>query len=138
MLSNWQDVERTFRSLERQMNRSFFGSEPQSTDWLDATVTSDEAGLNVALHVPGVLEENLRVTVEDGALVVSGERTIEVPKGYRPRLREREAGKFSRSFRLSSQIDVESVVASLKEGVLTVHLPKRKELKARQVVVTAS
>ncbi len=138
MFNNWQDFERTFRTLERQANRSFFEGSMGYLEWPASTVSSDDAGFVLELEVPGVREQDIALTVENGVLSVRGERTHEPREGYRAQLQERPVGKFKRSFRLSSNVDVDGIVATLKDGVLTVRLPKRPEAQARQIAVSIS
>ncbi len=138
MWNNWQDLERTFRTLERQAARSFYDGPAAHVEWPTSTVSSDDTGFVLELEVPGVREQDLQITVENGVLTVRGERSFEAPPGYRVQLQERPFGKFKRAFRLSNNVDTEAVSAALKDGVLTVRLPKRAEAQARQISVKVS
>jgi HSP20 family protein len=85
--------------------------------------------------VPGLAEGDVSVYVEDETLILRGERQSAVPEGYQVHLRERAATAFSRKVALPGRVDAEAVTATLKEGVLTVTLPKAKETLPRQISV---
>jgi HSP20 family protein len=88
------------------------------------------------LEIPGVAKDDIDVSVEDGVLKVSGERTFkrDVEKETYQRV-ERFYGKFSRSFRLPRHIDTGKVKASFKDGVLSLELPKAAEARPRQIAI---
>jgi HSP20 family protein len=88
--------------------------------------------------LPGVREEDLEVNVTGNRMTISGRREEEpVAEGESYYLCERAAGTFSRSFSLPEGCDPDHVKAELKDGVLTVKLPKRPEVKPRKVQITA-
>jgi HSP20 family protein len=86
-------------------------------------------------EVPGLAERDVSVYVEDETLVVRGERKSQAPEGYEPRLRERAPIAFARKLPLPGRIEGEAVTATLKDGILTVTLPKAKETLPRQIAV---
>jgi HSP20 family protein len=88
-------------------------------------------------EVPGLAEGDVGVHVEDDALILRGERKSAVPEGYTVHLRERGPIAFTRKLPLPGRVDSEGVTASLKDGVLTVTLPKSKEALPRQIAVKA-
>ena len=83
--------------------------------------------------------EAIAVTVEQGTLTISGERTpgADVPRDAFRRV-ERAYGKFSRRFALPRTVDAAKVAAEYKDGVLTVRLPLREESKPRTVPVAVA
>lgn len=95
-----------------------------------------EAGdrLHVALDVPGVNQDAIEVTVENGQLTVTVERNAgEEPPTYL--YNERRFGKVTRSLDLPDTVDPESIEAELKNGVLYVSVAKRPETQPRKIEV---
>jgi HSP20 family protein len=88
-------------------------------------------------EVPGLAQGDVAVYVEEDTLVLRGERKTQAPEGYEARLRERGPIAFARKLPLPGRIDNEAVSATLKDGVLTVTLPKAKETLPRQIAVKA-
>ncbi len=127
--------------LEETMDR-FFGRRTGDNDvstrtWspsVDIRETGDSMVFSV--EVPGFEKEDLNISVDDGVLTISGERTIEESETKNYLRIERFYGKVYRSFRLPGTVDSENISANLKNGVLTVTLPKREEAKPRQIPVT--
>jgi HSP20 family protein len=88
--------------------------------------------------LPGVREEELTVTVAGNRLTVGGKREAEEKRqGEQYYITERMYGTFTRAFTLPEGADGDRVQAELKEGVLTLVVPKRPEEKTRQVPVKA-
>ena len=87
-------------------------------------------------EVPGVRSEDLEVKLEDGVLTISAKRDRsqnEERNGYR-RL-ERRYGSFCRSFSLPEDIHEDAVSADLKDGVLTIRVPKGEKARPRKIEV---
>jgi HSP20 family protein len=85
--------------------------------------------------VPGLTEADLSVAVEDGALVLKGERKVVNPEGAQVHLREQQAASFTRKVALPGRVEAGAVTATLKDGVLTVNLPKASDTLPRQIPV---
>jgi HSP20 family protein len=152
MLTRWNDwgfgdFDRTlaeFDALRREMNRLF---ETEPSRWMrGATAT---AAPRVALYdrgselllraeLPGVAEKDLDITVDQGVLTIKGERKVDAPEGYAAFRQERPAFTFARSFNLPARVDPEKAQATLKDGMLTMVLPKAPEDQPRQIKVSAS
>ena len=99
-------------------------------DWF---APASEAAVNgseyrIALELPGVAEGEIDISVHDGVVTVSGEKTSErEDKGETYFFSERTYGAFSRSFRLPADANAEAVSADLKDGLLTIHVPKKAD-----------
>jgi HSP20 family molecular chaperone IbpA len=91
--------------------------------------------LNVVMDMPGVQKNNIDVAIEDGVLRVSGRIDFGKYEELQPIYTEYNIGHYSRSFRLSSKIDQTKISAELKDGVLTLVLPKVEEAKPRAISV---
>lgn len=101
-------------------------------DWLSPAAEASQTGdaYRIAVELPGVAEDDIHVTVEDGVLQIKGEKKTErEEKGDTWYFSERQFGSFSRSFRLPTDADAGGVKAEMKDGVLTVTVPKKPEKK---------
>ena len=86
-----------------------------------------DGAYRIAMELPGVAEQDVTLTVENGLVTVRGEKkTSKEEKGETWYFSERQFGSFSRSFRLPPDADPEAVKADLKDGVLTISLPRRE------------
>lgn len=99
-------------------------------------VVEDENGLTVRVDLPGLTADDVTVEVEGDMLTISGEfKAAEEREGQRYYTRERCAGPFRRSLRLSDTVDVEHIAATFENGVLTLALPKRPEAQPKRIEV---
>ncbi len=76
--------------------------------------------------LPGVKEENIRITVEKNILTIRGRMEKEIDENYKPVYSEYAIGDFSRSFTLGSEIDTDSIEARYKNGLLRLVLKRIK------------
>ena len=100
-----------------------------------------DAGEEVILkaELPGVDPSKLEVEVRDSTVTVSGERTSDTPeKNAAFHRRERVDGRFRRVTRLPARLESGDAKAEYKNGVLTVRVPKAKEVRPRRVEVAAA
>ena len=100
-----------------------------------ADIYETQDALTVTLEIPGVEKDKVEVSVEDGVLKVEGRLDFAKYQGLQPLYTEYNVGNYSRSFRLSSKIDQSSISAELKDGVLSLVLPKVQEAKPRTIQV---
>jgi len=91
--------------------------------------------LKVVLEMPGVDKSNVKVGVENGILTVEGRLDFSKYQDLQPLYTEYNIGHYSRSFRLTTKIDQSKIVAEVKEGVLSLVLPKADEAKSRTIQV---
>jgi HSP20 family protein len=99
-------------------------------------VAEDKDGFRVRLELPGLKREDIDVALNDGALVISGERKAEAAEeGTTVHLQERYYGKFSRTLTLPAAVATDKVKAAYRDGILTVTLPKAEEAKTKNIVV---
>jgi HSP20 family protein len=101
-------------------------------------IAESESSIVVTLDVPGLTEKDVQVQYHEGVVTLSGERKIQAPEGFKPVRIERQSFKFTRSFVLSSQVDIEHSTASVHDGILTLTLPKTKESKPRAIEVRSA
>ena len=118
----------------------FFEDSPiRRSDWSPAVdVVETEKEYRFVFEVPGMEEKNLSISIENRTLTISGEKVSEERKEEGNLRLERWFGKFSRSFSLPETADGEHVEANLKNGILTVSVPKKAEATPRKVEVKVS
>lgn len=97
-------------------------------------VLETEQEILVIGDLPGVKQENLDIRFENGELTLHGRRTF-ANSDKTQFLNEVESADYFRSFRISEKIDAEKIWAELKDGVLTLHLPKAEAAKPRKISV---
>ena len=102
------------------------------------TFEDTSEAFTVRAEVPGLNEKDVEINVTANVLSLKAARKVEAPEGYTAHRRERSSFSFARSFELPTHIDPEKVQASLKQGVLTVTLPKVAEAQPKKVTVTAT
>ncbi len=98
----------------------------------------DDLTLFAEAEVPGLRMDDLEVFVNGDELTVKGERKPGEEEGVTYHRRERGVGTFSRGLRLPVEVDAEKVEASLRDGVLTIRLPKAQAVIPRKITVTES
>src|SRR5690348_5454218 len=100
-----------------------------------ADIYESEEALMVILEMPGVKKENVDVRVEEGTLKVEGRLDLTKYEVLVPLYTEYNIGHYTRSFSLSNKIDQAKISADLKDGVLSLTLPKAEEAKPRTIKV---
>jgi HSP20 family molecular chaperone IbpA len=100
-----------------------------------ADIFEAEQALTVVLEMPGVDKSNVDVSVEAGVLVVEGRVDFSKYEGMHPVYTEYNVGHYRRTFSLSNKIDQGAITAEMKDGVLTVTLPKAEAAKARRIEI---
>jgi HSP20 family protein len=141
-LSNWAGFGR-LSNLRDELDQLFaaplaeFARASQLLGWSPALdVHEDKDSFVVKIEVPGMNKEDINVTLQDGALTVSGERKsdqkFEDAEVYR---NERFFGRFQRTVNLPAPVAANKIKAQYKDGVLTVTLPKSEEAKPKQISV---
>jgi len=122
-------------NLQDELDRLF---ESPLQAWAPALdVTEDKEGFTVRVELPGMKREDIEVSIQDGALIISGERKAEtVSEGSELHRQERYFGRFSRALTLPTAVNGDKVKAGYKDGILTVTLPKAEEAKPKQITVS--
>ena len=96
---------------------------------------SNEA-LTVVLELPGVNNNSVEVRVDNDVLTIEGQIDFSKYESLQPVYTEYNIGNYTRSFELSSKIDQNRISADLKDGVMTVVLPKAEKAKPRKIAVS--
>jgi HSP20 family protein len=99
-------------------------------------IMEDEKEYLIQAELPDMKKENVRLTVENEVLAISGERKFEKEEKDRKYHRiERAYGSFVRSFSLPEDADGSKVTADFKDGMLQVHLPKSVKAKPKAIEI---
>jgi HSP20 family protein len=103
-----------------------------------ADVLEDADGITLYLDMPGVSKERLTVEADKNNLLIAGEVEFSMPQGLEPLYAELQSTRYCRTFTLSGELDAERTAANLKNGVLSVKIPLRAEVRPRKIDVQAS
>jgi len=107
-----------------------------SRAFLPATdIFETEQALTVVLEMPGVGKDGVDVSVEDTILRIEGRIDYSRYEGLQPVYTEYNVGHYLRSFQISNQIDQAKIRADMKDGVMTLVLPKVEKAKPRRIAV---
>lgn len=98
-------------------------------------VFEDAEGITLEADMPGVSKDRLQLRVDKESLLIVGDVHVAMPEGMEALYADVGATRFSRSFVLSRELDTEKIDASIKDGVLSLRIPKRSEVKPRKIEV---
>ncbi len=98
-------------------------------------VYENKTGLSLHADLPGVSNEHLNIHVDKDTLVIEGEANISMPDNMEAYYADVRATRYRRSFSLSPELETEKIDASMKDGVLSLHIPKREQFKPRKIEV---
>ena len=131
------------KSLQTQLNRLFepFGHPAASDEdlvtgtWVPPVdVVETKEKIVVRAEVPGMKQEEISIEFENGVLTLRGERRFQKESDQHTYHRvERAYGNFIRSFTLPRSVDAEQIVASYRDGVLEIEVPKKEEARPKQI-----
>ena len=113
-----------------QIYEPFKGFGSRLSEWLTpaSDASSDTKAYRISLELPGVSEADIQLSVANDLLTVSGEKSeVKEDKGDTWYFSERQYGAFRRTFRLPSDAAGEDAEAKIKDGVLTIHVPRKSE-----------
>jgi HSP20 family protein len=120
----------------------FFGELPEEgllaeEGWVPTLdMEETDKGLLVKVDLPGVNPDEVEVSVDDGMLVIKGERKEEKETEEKNvHRRERRIGRFYRSVGLPRGVDVDKITATSKCGVMSIMVPRRPDLEPRRIAV---
>lgn len=134
-----EDLLELYRPLPRRGRQGESHEIMTTADWAPAVdIQETDKEYVIKAELPEVKKEDVKVTLNEGVLVIQGERSMEKeegePKGKYHRI-ERSYGSFARSFSLPEDVASDSISAEHKDGMLYVHLPKHEVPPAKSVEV---
>ena len=131
----FREMEDLVHNMQRALTTWPAKSEEAMTlaDWAPSVdIGENDKEFVVKAELPEVKKEDIKVTVDDGTLSISGERNVEKEdKGTKFNRVERAYGRFERTFTLPDETDASHITSDYKDGILTVHLPKNPAAKPK-------
>jgi len=98
-------------------------------------IFENDHGITMLADLPGVSNDRLNLQVDKDTLKITGDAAIGAAQGMEPLWAEIRSTRYERAFTLSSELDAENITAAMKNGVLTVNIPKRAEVRPRKIQV---
>jgi HSP20 family protein len=100
-------------------------------------IYEDAEGIRLMADMPGVSRERLAIEVDKDMLVIEGDARIDMSEGMEALHADVRSTRYRRSFTLSGELETGQIDASLRDGVLSVRIPKRAEVRPRKIEVRA-
>ena len=100
-------------------------------------IYEENSGITLKADLPGVSRDRLDIKIEGNNLAIEGRAAIDMPEGMEALHADVGTTRFRRSFTLSNELETDKISAEMKDGVLTLQLPKRAELQPRKIQVNA-
>ena len=139
MINSLQKVWDTPFDLLRDMDRVLSSRVGIDNDDLTAKypvdIHEDEDGLTVSAELPGFTKEQVELSIDNGVLTIGAQRESTKHQGGTTHLHERRFTRVRRQFTLPTTVDTADVDAKLSDGLLTLRLKKREEVKPRKIEV---
>ena len=124
------------RMFNRMMNDEWSGDTARVAFPLD--VKDSNEAYEITAVLPGVSADDLNIQIANDTLTIQGELKVESDEQATYLLRERTAGRFIRSLQLPEAVDSAKVEASLKDGILTLRVPKAEEARPKSIKVNVN
>ena len=131
LAGNWYPISRMME--EFLGNR---GTGDMITWGPNVDIVENSEAFEIHAELPGTKQEDVKITLDNNVLTLSGEKKQEVKEDRDNLLRvERSYGRFERSFSLPTTVQVDRVRADFTDGVLKIVLPKAEQAKSRQIQI---
>ena len=111
------------------------GRKPEMLLRPSVDIYEDAEGITLQADMPGVSRDRLNIEVDSDTLLVEGTAQIDMPEGMEALYADMRSTHYRRSFALSRELETGKIDASLKDGVLSLRIPKRAELRPRKIEV---
>jgi len=139
-ISRWepfQEIEDMLRNYSAFFGRGLRREGGETIQWRPlADISETDQEFLIKAELPQVKKEDVKITLQDGMLTISGERKREKKEQGENEVRvESFYGAFSRTFGLPDNIDAKAIRAETKDGVLRVHVPKPQAAKTTPVQI---
>lgn len=133
----WNPVQQLASMEVDRLNRMFdqVWRDPVRRGWVPPVDIFEDAAQRVVIRaeLPEMKRDDIKVTVENDTLTLSGERKLPEVREENFHRQERLFGEFSRSFTLPATLDPSQISASYQDGVLTITVPPREEARLKQI-----
>jgi HSP20 family protein len=125
------------KEIAKRRQADVVRSGPEKEEYFQPATDVRETGEELILHfdMPGVSSENIELTVEKGILTVTGKADPE--EQANAVYRETRIGDYRRIFSLNDSVDTGQIKAEMKDGVLTVRIPKSEKAKPKRIPITS-
>jgi HSP20 family molecular chaperone IbpA len=120
---------------KREVEKAQEATRPMRAFLPTTDIYETDAELIMLLEMPGVDRDNIEVSIENGVLTVEGKINFDKYEGLQPIYSEYNIGPYRRTFRISNRIDQEKIGAEIRDGVVTLKLPKAEEAQPRRIEV---
>jgi HSP20 family protein len=139
-ITRWEpfrEFDAFFDQYPSLFSRALRRNDELGSNWKPlADLTENDKEFLIKAQLPEVKKEDIKVSVEDGVITISGERKQEKETKNESEIRtESFYGTFSRSFSLPDNVDTKAIRAETKDGVLRVHVPKTESTKTKPVQI---
>jgi HSP20 family protein len=124
-------------SANKQVTRTATEQEPQRAVLPAVDVFEDAGGITLIADMPGVPRDQLDLKLEGDALLIEGGVQSRTPEGLEAVYAEVRVPRYRRSFTLSRELETARIEANLKDGVLTLRIPKQAHAQPRRIAVSA-
>ena len=124
------------RMFNRMMNDEWSGDTARVAFPLD--VKDSNEAYEITAVLPGVSADDLNIQIANDTLTIQGELKVESDEQATYLLRERTAGRFMRSLQLPEAVDSGKVEATLKDGILTLRVPKAEQARPKSIKVNVN
>ena len=101
-------------------------------------IREDGEGITLCADMPGVSKDRLELRVDANTLILEGSAHLDLPENAEALYADVHSSTYRRTFALSGELETDKIEANLKDGVLTVRIPKRRELRPRKIEVRAA
>ena len=108
---------------------------PQAVYMPEVDIMEDGENLTLLADLPGAEQQEVDLSVENGVLTIDAKPSLQAPEGYSLGGQEWDYGTFHRTFQLSDSVQVDKISANVRNGTLTVSIPKREEVRTRKIEI---
>lgn len=133
-MENWTPVTRMMEEFFNQARQGEMMAWGPNVD-----IIENQDNFEIHAELPGVKQEDVKITLENNVLTLSGEKKQELKEDQKDNYCriERSYGRFERSFSLPNTVKADGVKATFEDGVLKIHLPKAETAKSRMITIEA-
>jgi HSP20 family protein len=132
----WREIAEFEREIDRMFSNFFAEAATQEVYAPALNVVEKDNEYVVVAAMPGVQKEDVKLSVENDVLTISGTRKSNgLPENARWLRNEIQRGDFSRSITLPTGVKVDAITAELQNGLLHITLPKADEAKPREIKI---
>ncbi len=122
--------------LNREMNQVFSRAGMGGRkNWPETNTYESNDEYILVSKVPGMVKDDIEITVKDNSLTVKGKRNKETPENSKLHMDERFSGNFERNFLVNEKIDIDNIKAEASNGLLIIRLPKSPEMKPKKIKI---